>query len=82
MKKKNEPLEVHVVQWRDSAAGEGWENQDTARRSEVSEITTVGFLLAEYDDRIVLSGSTSAYGALAPLAIPTECITDHQVWTL
>lgn len=82
MKKKNEPLEVHVVVWRDSCAATGWEDRETARRSECSVITTVGFLLADEKDRLVVSGSTSSYGALGALTIPRESIVDHQVWTL
>ncbi len=82
MKKKNEPLEVHLIRWRDAASAPGWEDREAARRSQISVVTTIGFLLADEKDRIVVTGSTSSYGALASLAIPRECIIDHDIWTL
>ena len=82
MKKKNEPLEVHLIRWRDAASATNWESLETARQSQLSVITTVGFLLADETDRLVVTGSTSSYGALASLAIPRESIIDHEVYTL
>ena len=75
-------LEVHVITWRDSGQVSGWVDTEDNTDVEVVVVTTVGLLLSEHDDRIVLAGSLGHSGcALGVLAIPRENIVDHEVWT-
>lgn len=74
--------EIHIVTWRDSAQAPGWVDTEDHANNEVVVIKTVGLLLSEHADRIVLAGSLGESGcALGVLSIPRECIIDHEVWT-
>jgi hypothetical protein len=71
---------VVYVEWTDSSNTNGWQDS-----REVSELATgmheldcwsVGFLIAETDDRVVISSSENpARDAISPLAIPKCAIT-------
>lgn len=80
--KKKDAIEVHVVKWRDACSGSGWETLEHASKTELAIVTTVGILLADEENRIIITSSIAPYGALAAIAIPHENIIDHQIWTL
>lgn len=67
--------EVWEVEWVDSSVGHDWNKDDEARRTRPETITTVGFLVADDTERIVISSSTvhmseSEYGGHARFSCP------------
>lgn len=77
---------LYAIVWVDSASVSGWVEIDDVESklagASVMPIVTVGFLIRETDDEMVLSGSISGKGQCeSPIAIPKKAIQSKKVIT-
>lgn len=72
-------MKLLLIEWLDSASFDSWTAIDTLRKLKPSACQTVGFLLSEDEDYIVLAGSYAANShndsACGAMCIPVCCIT-------
>lgn len=68
-----------MVEWIDSVGGGGWERPEEARRAaerETMRVTTLGYVLGDTDDYLLLCMSVmeNNESVLAPLQIPKVAV--------
>lgn len=78
-------MKLLLIEWLDSASFDSWTATDTLRKLKPSACQTVGFLLSEDEDYIVLAGSYAANShndsACGAMCIPKCCITSQREMT-
>ena len=70
MKKEYRRVEVT---WVDSNCLHGWQEPEV--KTEIAEVSSLGFLISEEESKLTLAPSVSEYGLIFnPIAIPKGCI--------
>ena len=71
--------EAIYVRWIDSSGIDGWVNRDSLEFSDqMQTIETVGYLVEEHNDRIVVASSVSKEQINSPLIIPKIAILERK----
>ncbi len=79
MAKPKYPYPLVEVRWLDAQTSHGWEDQ-TEVDSEVPVVTTVGFLLKETEESIVIASSVGQDKTHnSRITIPTGMIKDRRI---
>jgi hypothetical protein len=66
---------VILVEWQDAVCGAGWETDSTP---ELHSCTTVGYLIAESDDALLIASTISMGSNNARIAIPKAWIQTRR----
>lgn len=67
--------EIKTVKWSDSASYRGWRSEEEVKKLRPLSCTTIGFLIDETDEFIVLSQTVADDGDLSEtIVIPKICI--------
>jgi len=72
---------VEVVEWVDSSSDDGWEDKHKVEEEFEESLTcySVGFLVYESDDRIVLLSHDGSKQWSTRITIPKVCVVNRQV---
>lgn len=69
-------MRIAEVHWVDANQRFGW----TSTVPSASPVKTIGFVMENNEDEIVISSSVDGENSMSPVAIPYECITG--VWNI
>ena len=70
-------LKMVRVWWRDSCSFPTWRDSETVRTMTPDDIESVGFVVTDNADRLIITQSVSVSGNMDnALAIPRECISE------
>lgn len=68
---------LYRVRWIDSTSSYGWVTRKDVRQEDLG-VVSVGFLVAEYSDQVVLSAHIAPGCIDAPMHIPKTAITSME----
>lgn len=76
-------MQIIYVKWRDAYLHEGWHGQvaiDRIKGTSVWVVDSLGWLIDQNEDRIIISQSVSNNGSCSEiLAIPVEAVVEWQL---
>lgn len=78
-------MQIVYVKWRDAYLNEGWHNKagiDHVKGESVWVVESIGWLIDQNGDRLIICGSTSSNGSCSEiLKIPMEAVVEWQLLT-
>ena len=72
-------MEILYIEWEDSTSGQGWEYKNEITKPKNLKCKSVGFLVKETKNTLMLATSENKYQFGAIWTIPKGCIKERKI---